>query len=105
MSKNPEYIEAHAVPAENPSYITATAVGIHPTVVESSAPPAPPGITGINEMGAREFFGGHKWPIGLQDTFINNCKKIPMRYFICDDSGSMVASDGHRIMTSGSTTK
>ena len=53
----------------------------------------------INEAGAREFLSGNLWPIGLQDTCIQNLSKIPIRFFICDDSGSMVASDGHKILT------
>jgi hypothetical protein len=103
MSKNPEVIHAHAIaaPAENPSFLTATAVSapIDPQNQPDTSSPF------VNEMGAREFFGGQKWPIGLQDTFINNCKRIPIRFFICDDSGSMVASDGHRLMTYNGMTK
>jgi hypothetical protein len=48
--------------------------------------------------GAREFLSANKWPIGLQDTFVKNLTTIPIRFFICDDSGSMMASDGHRLM-------
>lgn len=63
-----------------------------------SSNPAPT-ATHCNEIGAREYLGGHKWPVGLQTTSINNLAKIPIRFFICDDSGSMIASDGHRLMT------
>jgi hypothetical protein len=51
-----------------------------------------------NNTGAREFLSANKWPIGLQDTFVKNLASIPIRFFICDDSGSMMASDGHRLM-------
>jgi len=50
---------------------------------------------GINEMGIREFLSSNKWPIGLQETFINNAGRIAMRFIICDDSGSMGETDGH----------
>ncbi len=56
---------------------------------------------GINDAGAREFLKANKWPPGLIDAFIANLTKIPIRYFICDDSGSMVTNDGHKLMNSG----
>ncbi len=61
-----------------------------------SAPPATHGL--VNEAGARDFLTRHKWPAGLQSTFIKNLAKLPMRFFICDDSGSMAANDGHRLV-------
>jgi hypothetical protein len=42
-----------------------------------------------NEDGAREFLSALDWPRGLQDIFIRNIKKIPIRFFVCDDSGSV----------------
>lgn len=57
---------------------------------EPSAPAMPNTVTNdVNEAGAREFLTSYRWPPGLQDTFIRNLKKIPMRFFICDDSGSV----------------
>jgi hypothetical protein len=47
---------------------------------------------------AREFLQAHMWPVGLQDTFINNLSLISKRFFICDDSGSMMANDGHKLL-------
>lgn len=67
--------------------------------------PVPEGVSqygvqhSINEVEAREYLSGHKWPLGLQQTFISNLHLIPIRFFICDDSGSMIASDGHKVMT------
>jgi len=58
-----------------------------------------------NEAGAREYLSSHRWPMGLQDAFIKNLARMPMRFFICDDSGSMGHSDGHKLMSSGSVTK
>ena len=42
-----------------------------------------------NEEGAREFLSSLDWPRGLQQIFIRNLKKIPIRFFLCDDSGSV----------------
>eukprot|EP00600_Ochromonadales_sp_CCMP1393_P005096 CAMPEP_0174960040 /NCGR_PEP_ID=MMETSP0004_2-20121128/3495_1 /TAXON_ID=420556 /ORGANISM="Ochromonas sp., Strain CCMP1393" /LENGTH=400 /DNA_ID=CAMNT_0016208393 /DNA_START=728 /DNA_END=1933 /DNA_ORIENTATION=+ len=61
--------------------------------------------TAINEPAAREFLTANKWPLGLQDTFLKNLARIPMRFFICDDSGSMSATDGHKLMSNGSVEK
>lgn len=65
-----------------------------PTIVNANSPIS----SGINEAGAREILSANMWPIGLQDTFINNLSLIPIRFFICDDSGSMMANDGHKLM-------
>eukprot|EP01035_Chromulina_nebulosa_P008467 gene8467-11473_t len=51
-----------------------------------------------NEDGAKEFLSSLDWPRGLQDIFIRNIKRIPIRFFVCDDSGSMVQNDGHRLI-------
>ncbi len=59
--------------------------------------PSQPSST-VNEGGAREFLSGYKWPVGLQDTFVHNLSMIAFRFFICDDSGSMSATDGHKIV-------
>ncbi len=52
----------------------------------------------IHEGQARAFLSQRHWPNGLQDCFIRNAYKIAYRVFICDDSGSMAASDGNRII-------
>ena len=43
----------------------------------------------VNEEGIREYLESIFWPPGLQDLFIRNLKKMPKRYFLCDDSGSV----------------
>lgn len=48
---------------------------------------------------ARKFLDDNHWPKGLQETFFKNLQKIPIRFFICDDSGSMALEDGHRLVT------
>ena len=65
-----------------------------------SAPPARVSMPApaYNDAAAREFLRAHKWPRGLQDCFMKNLNKIPVRYIIADDSGSMVASGtSHRL--------
>jgi hypothetical protein len=58
-------------------------------------------VTGIDEQSASMYLTNHGWPIGLQRALLNNVARIPMRYFICDDSGSMVTGDGHRLVGEG----
>ena len=38
---------------------------------------------------ARQFLTSNYWTIGLQNRFILFLKKISIRYFVCDDSGSV----------------
>lgn len=81
QSSDTIYVQAEAIPVNGFNRSTA------------SPPPS------CNETGAREYLGGHKWPLGLQNTSIQNLAKIPIRFFICDDSGSMILSDGHKLMS------
>lgn len=41
----------------------------------------------LNEAAGHRFLERHKWPLGLRKALIKNCKKIPIRFFIVDDSG------------------
>ena len=52
----------------------------------------------INEVGLREYLTAHRWPPGLHDAVYRSLVKIPMRFFVVDDSGSMASSDGHRLV-------
>ena len=54
--------------------------------------------TQVNEMGLRNFLMSHDWPDGLQECILKSAKKMPIRYFICDDSGSMQHNDGKKIL-------
>lgn len=54
---------------------------------------------------AQNLLNSRSWPIGLQNALFINMSKMPYRFFICDDSGSMAANDGHRLIGSGSSTK
>lgn len=46
----------------------------------------------------------NKWPRGLQEVGLRNMQKFPIRFMVIDDSGSMGASDGHRLIHSGNNT-
>jgi hypothetical protein len=50
------------------------------------------------ETAVRQFLTQNMWPIGLQNALIQSIQKFPVRFMIVDDSGSMMANDGHIIM-------
>jgi hypothetical protein len=54
-----------------------------------------------NEGAAKEFLSRCQWPESLQESFIQSVSKIPLRFFICDDSGSMETGDGKRVVPDG----
>ncbi len=54
-----------------------------------------------NDGGAREFLMSYHWPVPLQEAFIENLHHTPLRYFICDDSGSMDERDGSMLVKEG----
>lgn len=70
------------------------------TVSSSSLPvPGRLSTTGLqNEEGARAFLNEFHWPKPLQDAFLQDVQKVPLRFFLCDDSGSMQVNDGKRIV-------
>ena len=49
----------------------------------------------------RDYLSRSSWPKGLQNVFINGFNTIPTRFIICDDSGSMISNDGHRVVKDG----
>jgi len=51
--------------------------------------------------GMEEFLQVHGWPVGLMNTLRSSCSLFPIRFFIVDDSGSMMTDDGHRIISHG----
>ncbi len=69
----------------NPSFVPtaplATAFDVIPQTVQ-------------NEGNLREYLTSKRWPEAMQNLFIKNLEKLPFRFFICDDSGSMGAEDG-----------
>ncbi len=59
-----------------------------------------------NEEAARQFLTSRKWPAGFQTLLLNQLtEKVPIRFFICDDSGSMAENDGTRLAISGNIHK
>ncbi len=55
---------------------------------------------------ARQFLTSRKWPAGFQTLLLNQLtEKVPIRFFICDDSGSMAENDGTRLIASGNIHK
>ena len=52
----------------------------------------------LNIEGTRNFLRSHQFPEGFIEHFINNEEHVPIRFFICDDSGSMFESDGNRLI-------
>jgi hypothetical protein len=55
----------------------------------------------IDESAARAFLTSNGWCLGLQNTLLKNLTKTPIRFIICDDSGSMMSQDGYRIVKMG----
>jgi hypothetical protein len=53
-----------------------------------------------NEEGARAFLRERGFPPGLQDAFVESLIKLPLRFFILDDSGSMATGDGKKVVAS-----
>ena len=63
-------------------------------------------VSNTNEEGARRFLDKHKWPVGFQSLVISQItEKIPIRFFICDDSGSMFEDDGRQLVSYGTMHK
>ena len=81
-----------------------------PIELISSNPPPYASLTTSQECQpeegyTREFLSDRSWPTGLQKFLLKNVTKIPFRFFICDDSGSMACNDGKRLVGSGNSTK
>ena len=109
QQRNNDVIAADAV------VMPVDAVNVYPEVVvgqpyyEQPPPPPPPppplSQSGIDEAAARQFLFEKGWPLGLQSTLISSLAKIPFRYFICDDSGSMMSQDGNHVLGTGTNTR
>ena len=60
----------------------------------------------INEDGARHYLAQHGFTEGMINGFLRNAMQVPIRFFICDDSGSMYENDGwHLVKASASVLK
>ena len=49
-----------------------------------------------NEEACRRFLRASGWSDGLSSALIKTLAKVPVRFIVCDDSGSMLSTDGHR---------
>jgi hypothetical protein len=98
MAEHVIYVEAHPVPSAPSAPESISSNGIPAGLTVHSTSFHSHSTTTINEAGAFEYLQSHKWPLGLQKTSVDQMKKIAMRFIICDDSGSMMASDGHKLM-------
>jgi hypothetical protein len=88
----------------NPSHPHASAPS---APFEPSEPSAPIDLTGHNAfqnqqllavknpIGLDQLLSTKKVPKGMREFFINDINKAPKRFFVCDDSGSMMATDGN----------
>ena len=82
-----------------------TPVVAHAVAASGDAHAVPNFNRPIDEAGARAFLAEQRWPTGLQNSVVKNLSKVPVRFFICDDSGSMSAEDGtDMIFSKGKTT-
>lgn len=52
-----------------------------------------------DERKAGELLGLHNWPEGLKTTVYKSSKKIPLRFFIVDDSGVIFSFAGNNLAT------
>ena len=55
-------------------------------------------VFALKESEAFSYLSRHSWPHGLQRRFIHELSLTPKRFIIVDDSGSMGAGDGHRLV-------
>lgn len=55
----------------------------------------------IDEEGARRYLRAHSWPAGLQEALLRGLQRVPLRFMLVDDSGSMAIEDGHRVVSVG----
>ena len=62
-----------------------------------------PATQPVDERRTRDFLHRNGWPSGLQTVLLQTLSRIPKRFFICDNSGSMVTNDGNRVVASGSS--
>jgi len=77
--------------------------------IGGSFPPAPPAASAplapsapINTAGVKDYLHALHFPPGLIDQAIASIEKYPLRFFVLDDSGSMMTNDGNKIVSGSS---
>jgi len=87
----------------------AVVVGVDGAVGAVAIPIATPASGVPNIVQQREhtisFLSEKHWPHGLQARLLESVERYPIRYFICDDSGSMLTNDGKKVVGDGSKAK
>jgi hypothetical protein len=70
-------------------------------------PPPPPAadVRSASDEATHRRLLEHGWPTGLRNALVAALITTPVRYMICDDSGSMMVSDGHWVVAEGATSK
>jgi hypothetical protein len=92
------------VPPQDPwqqSHLTANAVsGSKEPISSGGAKPWPPKLVEAvinslsrhpDEEGVARFLTKYHWPRGLQQAVIKSLKKIPVRFYVVDDSGNEIS--------------
>jgi len=69
-------------------------------------PPSQPVACGeIDGDGLKNFLQREGFPRGLYPVVLDNLRRLPIRFIIADDSGSMMTNDGHRVIIQGHQTR
>jgi hypothetical protein len=68
-------------------------------------PPPPSEVRSASDEATHRRLLEHGWPTGLRKALVAALIDTPVRYMICDDSGSMMVSDGHWVVAEGATSK
>jgi hypothetical protein len=97
------YVQAYPV---NQGPVKATVIDSSPESYQFQTQPSNCyGFPPLNINEAIRYLTIHEWPTGLQNAFLRNLEKLPIRFFVIDDSGSMATNDGHRAVPSGKSKK
>ena len=99
---SPVYVQAYPINNNNNNNGSTYPSSFPPSAPFAPSQPYAPSSAIANEAGAKEYLSELNWPKPLQEAFLRSVEQIPIRYFICDDSGSMGAMDGTKLMKSGS---
>lgn len=88
---------------QEPYIPVAQAVAFPAPVFGLSAPPPP--ASNIDSEAMRRFLTSRGFSSGLIKAFEKSMTMFPLRFIIVDDSGSMAAGDGHRLIGTGNSTR
>ena len=101
---------AKAAPAPPPPEVTRSSSSLEETPSNKVAKDLPKGLVDTlikqltrkpDEVNTKVYLTSAGWPEGMQDSFLRSLKKIPMRFFIVDDSGSISTNHGRKKGRSG----